>query len=290
MIPKNGLLPDLDSLIDTEESEIELTDADFDNFQDDSNNINRNNLNESIEDDSDFSSIDSEDDIQDLTDADFENMGFDDEDNYNNGYSDEYDLGAQFQERDEHSDNNEFLDEIKDTDDNEDNEDIYTPSKEIMTGKIKNQKPPKIKNKKKKKSFRFSNYKKTIKIVIVILLAIVILVFVASVVNKSLKKEKNTTTDISNKVKVEESTVVKANDKLKINIETLETTIKLDKNSSGIIQSVYKRADGKIIVCESVGNDFSKDEEKTVQLSCYNILEGESISDMKEISKNFIEE
>lgn len=65
-------------------------------------------------------------------------------------------------------------------------------------------------------------------------------------------------------------------------------TIKLIDNKNGIIQAVYENEKNKIIVCETSPYNFLANEEKEIEMYCYNLNE-ENLSELKLVKYNFIE-
>ena len=66
-------------------------------------------------------------------------------------------------------------------------------------------------------------------------------------------------------------------------------TIKSVDNKSGIVQAVYRNEKNKIIVCETSPYNFLANEEKEMEMHCYN-LNNEKLSELKLVKYNFIEE
>lgn len=66
-------------------------------------------------------------------------------------------------------------------------------------------------------------------------------------------------------------------------------TVKLVDNKSGIVQAVYENENNKVIVCETSPYHFSANEEKEIEMYCYN-LNNEKLSELKLVKYNFIEE
>ena len=83
----------------------------------------------------------------------------------------------------------------------------------------------------------------------------------------------------------------KAEDEIEISIKDNYpiATIKLVNEKSGIVQAVYENENNKIIVCETSPYNFSANEEKEMEMYCYN-LNKEKLSELKLIKYNFIEE
>ena len=80
-------------------------------------------------------------------------------------------------------------------------------------------------------------------------------------------------------------------DEIKISIKDNHpiATIKLVDNKNGIVQTVYENEKNKIIVCETSPYNFSANEEKQIEMHCYN-LNNEKLSELKLVKYNFIEE
>lgn len=66
-------------------------------------------------------------------------------------------------------------------------------------------------------------------------------------------------------------------------------TIKLVDNKRGIVQVVYENEKNKIIICETSPYNFLANEEKQIEMHCYN-LNNEKLSELKLVKYNFIEE
>lgn len=66
-------------------------------------------------------------------------------------------------------------------------------------------------------------------------------------------------------------------------------TVKLVDDKRGIVQAIYKNENDKIIVCETSPYNFLANEEKQIEMCCYN-LNKENLSELKLIKYNFIEE
>mgnify|MGYP000882529172 CR=1 FL=1 len=66
-------------------------------------------------------------------------------------------------------------------------------------------------------------------------------------------------------------------------------TVKLVDNKSGIVQAVYENEKNKIIICETSPYNFLTNEEKQIEMYCYN-LNNEKLSELKLVKYNFIEE
>lgn len=83
----------------------------------------------------------------------------------------------------------------------------------------------------------------------------------------------------------------KAEDEIKISIKDNHpiATVKLVDNKSGSIQAVYENENNKIIVCETSPYNFLANEEKEMDMYCYN-LNNENLSKLKLVKYNFIEE
>lgn len=82
-----------------------------------------------------------------------------------------------------------------------------------------------------------------------------------------------------------------AEDEIKISIKDNHpiATIKLVDNKSGIVQAVYENEKNKIIICETSPYSFLANEEKQIEMHCYN-LNNEKLSELKLVKYNFIEE
>lgn len=80
-------------------------------------------------------------------------------------------------------------------------------------------------------------------------------------------------------------------DKIEISIKDNHpiTTVKLVDNKRGIIQTVYENEKNKIIICETSPCNFLANEEKQIEMYCYN-LNKEKLSELKLVKYNFIEE
>lgn len=83
----------------------------------------------------------------------------------------------------------------------------------------------------------------------------------------------------------------KAEDEIEISIKDNHpiATIKLVDNKSGIVQAIYENEKNKIIVCETSPYNFLANEEKEIEMYCYN-LNNENLSELKLVKYNFIEE
>ena len=66
-------------------------------------------------------------------------------------------------------------------------------------------------------------------------------------------------------------------------------TVKLVDGKRGIVQSIYENENNKIIVCETSPYNFLANEEKQMEMYCYN-LNNEKLSELKLIKYHFIEE
>ncbi len=66
-------------------------------------------------------------------------------------------------------------------------------------------------------------------------------------------------------------------------------TVKLVDDKRGIVQAVYEDENNKIIVCETSPYNFLANEEKQIEMYCYN-LNNEKLSELKLVKYNFIEE
>lgn len=66
-------------------------------------------------------------------------------------------------------------------------------------------------------------------------------------------------------------------------------TVKLIDNKRGIVQVVYENENNKIIVCETSPYNFLANEEKEIEMHCYNLNKAK-LSELKLIKYNFIEE
>ena len=259
IIPKKGL-PPLGSLIDTEESSIELTDKDFDN---------------------EFTEDEYREELYDLTDADFGNY-----DEVEDDYS-EYEYGSDLSDEDfqEVEENNYDYSNIPQYD--EELEEDYKESEyqepPIKKGSINN----------KKKPIDFKKYYKIISIIIAIIVVIIVLVIAAKAIGKKVEKTKHESEESSSKPKKIEITEEK---EIEDSFETIDrdgfhyVVINLSKDTSGIYQESYLRKDGKIIICETVSDYYSANEPKESELSCYNLDDGETLETLKKNSGIFIED
>ncbi|WP_454960528.1 hypothetical protein [Filifactor alocis] len=83
----------------------------------------------------------------------------------------------------------------------------------------------------------------------------------------------------------------KAEDEIEISIKDNYpiVTIKLVDNKRGIVQAVYENKNNKIIICETSPYNFLANEEKQIEMYCYN-LNNENLSKLKLVKYNFIEE
>lgn len=83
----------------------------------------------------------------------------------------------------------------------------------------------------------------------------------------------------------------KAEDEIEISIKNNHpiATVKLVNNKSGIVQAVYENEKNKIIVCETSPYNFLANEEKEIEIHCYNLNE-EKLNELKLVKYNFIEE
>lgn len=83
----------------------------------------------------------------------------------------------------------------------------------------------------------------------------------------------------------------KAEDKIEISIKDNYpiATIKLVDNKRGIVQAIYENEKNKIIVCETSPYNFLANEEKQIEMYCYN-LNNEKLNELKLVKYNFIEE
>lgn len=66
-------------------------------------------------------------------------------------------------------------------------------------------------------------------------------------------------------------------------------TIKLVNDKHGIVQAIYENENNKIIIYETSPCDFLANEEKQIEMYCYNLNE-EKLNDLKLVKYNFIEE
>ena len=82
-----------------------------------------------------------------------------------------------------------------------------------------------------------------------------------------------------------------AEDEIEISIKDNRpiATVKLVDNKRGIVQVVYENENNKVIVCETSPYNFLANEEKQIEIHCYNLNE-EKLSELKLIKYNFIEE
>lgn len=82
-----------------------------------------------------------------------------------------------------------------------------------------------------------------------------------------------------------------AEDEIEISIKDNHpiATVKLVDNKSGIVQAVYEDENNKIIVCETSPYNFLANEEKQIEMYCYN-LNNEKLSELKLVKYHFIEE
>lgn len=80
-------------------------------------------------------------------------------------------------------------------------------------------------------------------------------------------------------------------DEIKISIKDNDpiATIKLVDNKHGIIQAIYENENNKIIIYETSPCNFLANEEKQIEMHCYNLNE-EKLSELKLVKYNFIEE
>lgn len=253
-------MPNLDSLIDTEESSIELTDADFDNEEDNEDFVDTSN------------DYDYEGDISEIEDV-----------------KDSYTDFSSFNQ----------TEEKQDTDSNveyEDSTNTYnvenTEQNEEQDEKLQIKKKKKIRS---KKDFDIKKYYKYF-IYLIIILSILI---TAIIVLKIVKKAKTRSTP-KQENKIEKQAEVQQNDnsntegsssfEIYKKDETYFVKIKLNEDNSGIFQSVYKQDDNKYVVCETVENDYSKNEMKEVELSCYNLNSDENLNNLEKIQETFIQQ
>ena len=83
----------------------------------------------------------------------------------------------------------------------------------------------------------------------------------------------------------------KSKDEIEISIKDNYpiVTIKLVNNKRGIVQAIYENENNKIIVCETSPYNFLANEEKEMEMHCYN-LNNEKLSELKLVKYNFIEE
>lgn len=83
----------------------------------------------------------------------------------------------------------------------------------------------------------------------------------------------------------------KAKDEIEISIKDNHpiATIKLVDNKRGIVQAVYENENNKIIICETSSYNFLSNEEKQIEMYCYN-LNKEKLNELKLVKYNFIEE
>ena len=199
---------------------------------------------------SEDSLIDTEESLIELSDEDF-----------GNDIEDDFDSTDFFEEINDFEEEN-FENELEEFEDTEDDflEDDDFEEEEIV-------KPIKKKSKSKDKKGLFIS-------IGVIIVLLVILGFLFSVL-------------FSNK----EDKPKKTEDKIEISVKDNYpiTTVQLTDDKSGIIQAVYENKNNKIILCETSQDDFSANEEKQVEMDCYNLNE-ENLSKLKLINYNFIEE
>ena len=82
----------------------------------------------------------------------------------------------------------------------------------------------------------------------------------------------------------------KAKDEIEISIKDNYpiVTIKLVDNKRGIVQAVYENKKNKIIICETSPYNFLANEEKQIEMYCYN-LNNEKLSELKLVKYHFIE-
>lgn len=84
----------------------------------------------------------------------------------------------------------------------------------------------------------------------------------------------------------------KAEDEIEISIKNNHpiVTIKLVDNKHGIVQAIYENEkNNKIIICETSPCNFLANEEKQIEMYCYN-LNNKKLSELKLVKYNFIEE
>lgn len=271
IIPKNTL-PPLGSLIDTEESSIELTDEDLGNDLTEEEQYR-------------------EEELYDLTDEDFGNDYEEDEEEDSN-----YEFGVNIQEEDNVQDNYNTNDyEENNYEEKEENYSVpANQEKEERYEEVKPAKKSKTPSNKIKPNIDFKKYYKIAIGVAITIFVIILFIVLAKFINKKVKETK-----ANNKTPVQtvEETKEQSKDTEKENSFNLSekdglhyVTIKLSDNDSGIYQVVYKRKDNKIIVCETIVDDYSGNEAKEVELSCYNMSNEDSFKDMEKISENFISE
>lgn len=81
-----------------------------------------------------------------------------------------------------------------------------------------------------------------------------------------------------------------AEDEIEISIKDNHpiATVKLVNDKSGIVQAIYENKNNKIIVCETSPYNFLANEEKQIEMYCYN-LNKEKLSELKLVKYNFIE-
>ena len=82
-----------------------------------------------------------------------------------------------------------------------------------------------------------------------------------------------------------------AKDEIEISIKDNHpiATVKLVNDKRGIVQAIYENEKNKTIVCETSPYNFLANEEKQMEMYCYN-LSKEKLSELKLVKYNFIEE
>lgn len=273
MVPNKGL-PPLESLIDTEESSIELSDKDLGNELSDEEYRDIDNSNE--------------EELYELTDDDFGN--YDDEET-----DDNFEFGLDNSDSDFTTIQNEETKEESNY-----TEEAFSQRTEEDINEVKTKKTGKIKEKNKKElNIDFKKYYKIAIIIAVVIASIIMFLLIAKFIKGKVDnaKNKNANTKISSEVESSQSekkdkdeTVKNDSFEIKEKDGLYFVTIQLSEDTSGIYQALYEKEDGKFILCETVNDDYSKTEAKEVELSCYNSSSEDDLKKLEKVNSKFIVE
>lgn len=270
MVPNKGL-PPLESLIDTEESSIELSDKDFDNELSDEEYRDIENSNE--------------EELYELTDEDFGN------------YDEEFDDDFEFGQDNSDSDFAPIQDEeVEEQNDYTDTTTIQNTEEEMKQDN--NKKIVKIKEKNKKEiNIDFKKYYKVAIIIAFVIASIIIFLLIAKFIKGKVDNAKNKGINTEASSEVKSKQVEEENESIEDNSFEIKekdgqyfVTIQLSEDTSGIYQALYKKEDGKFILCETINNDYSKAEAKEVELSCYNSSNEDKLEKLEKVNSKFIVE